>query len=182
LILNIYSKPIFMPHGCPPGHEGFISINFSVDDHLHEILFPLKFLHKMFTLPRPALLRASSGSCLYIRGAGVEYLLQSMPSTKSLSTYRRAFNPRLQSTTLWGLVLSIRSFFLWQYHSSLSVSLTQGEDVGGLVQSPVEGLLTTSWATHRSTWTCPLLMSFTGTILAIIKLHYRRNRSLKINH
>ena len=28
----------------------FISINFSVDDYLHEILLPLKFMHKVFTL------------------------------------------------------------------------------------------------------------------------------------
>jgi hypothetical protein len=26
LILNIYLKPIFMPHGCPTGHEGFMVI------------------------------------------------------------------------------------------------------------------------------------------------------------
>ncbi len=96
-----------------------------------------------------------------------------MPSTKAQPTYRRAFNPRLQSATLWGLVLSIRSLFWWSYHPSLSVSLTQGEDVVGLVQSPVVDLLTTSWATHRSTWICPPLMSFTGTILAINKPHYR---------
>ena len=104
-----------------------------------------------------------------------------MPSTKAQLTYRRAFNPRLQSATLWRLVLSIRSFFWWSYHPSLSVSLTQEEDVEDLVQSQVEDLLTTLWATRRSTWTCPPLMSFTGTILAINKPHYRRNRSHKIS-